>query len=114
MPNPAINLVVGAVAQLNGAEMLTNAFFPVPPSTVPLVWTLTDHTVAEFLNANADRTFVQVKGLSVGTITVTVTDGVLTTATLDINVIAPTVVTPVAAELRVIPLPTPSGDPYGE
>lgn len=115
MANLKIDVLVGAKLQLNGVEMLSNGQkFPVPPSTVPLNWTLSDHTIAEFLEANADKTFIQVKGLKVGVATVTLTDGILITSLLDINVIAPAVLTPLAARIQTLPLPTPSGDPFGE
>lgn len=115
MPNLKVDLSIGSKIQLNGVEMLNDVLqFPRPPSTVPLQWTLSDNTIAEFLEANADRTQIQVKGLKVGLTTVTLTDGLLPVSVLDINVIAVPVVTPVAARIQILPLPVASGDPFGE
>jgi len=115
MANVKIDLLKGAKALLNGVELLNDkSKFPHVPTTLPLKWDSSDHTIAEFLEANADKTQIQVKGLKVGVATITLTDGLLTTALLDINVIAAPVVVPLAAKIQVLELPVNSGDPYAK
>lgn len=115
MANVKIDLLKGAKVLLNGVELLTDKpRFPHVPSTIPLKWDSSDHTIAEFLEANADKTQIQVKGLKVGLATITLTDGALPTTLLDINVIAPPAVVPLTPKIQVLPLPVSSGDPFGE
>lgn len=110
-----VDITVGQAILLNGIELLGSmSSFPQVPSSLPLQWDCNDHTVAEFFENNADRTQVRLKGLKLGSVVISVTDGLLPQAYLQVNVLAIPVVIPIASVIQIMPLPVSSGDPFGE
>ena len=105
MANPLIKMLVGQKQILNGVELLDDPLqLPHVPSTLPLSWDSDDETVVEVMNANADRTFVEIIGLRAGTATITVTGGV-NTASIDFTISSATPYSTDAMKVQDIGLP---------
>lgn len=113
MANPIINMFPRQRDLLNAYLLLgiQPGRWPQVPG-LPLRWNSTDHTVVEFLEADADRTQIQILAVKPGDVTITVTDLVNSlTAELDVHVETPEACTPDELKIQVLPLGINSGDP---
>jgi hypothetical protein len=113
MATPKINMFTRQKDLLNAYLLLgiQPGRWPQIPG-LPLQWDSSDHSIVEFLEADADRTQIQILAVQPGDVTITVTDVLNSlTAQLDVTVIAPEPCTPDELKIQVLPLGRNSGDP---
>ena len=84
---PTLNLLLGDIVTLDAKNKGSDGNFY--PSATPPVWTLSDHTIAEFFEESPQHNTIKVMPLLVGTATVSVTTD-QGTFNWTINVFAPT------------------------